>query len=69
MALGSLYLIKPLRTLREACRDTSAAHPELITGDCDSCLHGKLCAISEQIACIRQGGKPGDCSDDANSHP
>ena len=20
-------------------------------------------------ACIRQGGKPGDCSDDANSHP
>jgi endonuclease YncB( thermonuclease family) len=20
-------------------------------------------------ACIRQGGRPGDCSDDANSHP
>jgi hypothetical protein len=20
-------------------------------------------------ACIRQGGKPGDCSDDANVHP
>jgi hypothetical protein len=53
--MANAFLLKPLRTLREACRDTSAAHPELITGDCDSCLHDELCAISEQTRCGRLG--------------
>ena len=47
--MGSQYLLKPLRTLRQACRDTRVAHPELPSEDCDACPHGKLCAISEQI--------------------
>ena len=47
--MGSQYLLKPLRTLREACREIRVAHPELPTEDCDACLHGALCAISGQI--------------------
>jgi hypothetical protein len=47
--MGSEYLLKPPRTLREACRDIRAAHLELIMPDCYACLHGELCAISEQI--------------------
>ena len=43
--MGSQYLLKPLRTLREACREIRVAHPELPTEDCDACLHGALCAI------------------------
>jgi len=49
MAAGSRYLLKPLRTLREACADIRAAHPELMAGDCACCPHGGLCAIYEQI--------------------
>ena len=48
ITMGSEYLLKPPRTLREACRDIRAAHPELIMADCDACPHGELCAISEQ---------------------
>ena len=47
--MSSQYLIKPLRTLWQACRDIRGAHSELLTEDCDACPHGELCAISEQI--------------------
>ena len=47
--MGSRYLHKPLRTLRQACRGIRAAHPELPTGACDACPHGELCAMPEQI--------------------
>jgi hypothetical protein len=47
--VGSRYLLKPSRTLREACCDISVAHPELIGWGCDWCLHRELCAISERI--------------------
>jgi hypothetical protein len=47
--MGSKYLLKHPRTLREACRDNRAARRELINADCDACSHGELCAISEQI--------------------
>jgi hypothetical protein len=53
--MGSEYLLRPPRTLREACRDIRAAHPELMTEDCDTCPHGELCAISEQIERDRRG--------------
>jgi hypothetical protein len=53
--MTSGYLLKPLRTLRKACRDMRAAHPGLIIWDCDSCPHGELCAISEQIERERLG--------------
>jgi hypothetical protein len=55
MVLCSQYLLKPPRTLREACRDTKAVHPELIVGDCATCANGELCAISEQIERDRRG--------------
>ena len=47
--MGSEYLRQPPRTLRDACREARVAHSKLITGDCDMCPHGELCAISEQI--------------------
>jgi hypothetical protein len=49
MGVANHYLSKPLRTLREACRDITAAHPELSSRDCDGCGHRQLCAIYEQI--------------------
>jgi len=47
--MASEYLLRPLRILREACRNMAAAHPELTVRDCDTCGHSKLCAIDEQI--------------------
>src|ERR1700733_2587462 len=32
MAICSPYLLRPLRTFRQACSDISASHPELIEG-------------------------------------
>lgn len=46
--MASEYLLKHPRTLRQACRDITTAHPEL-TRDCDACALDKLCAICEQI--------------------
>jgi hypothetical protein len=46
--VASGYLLKHLRTLREACRDIAAAHPELAALTCDACAHRQLCAIDEQ---------------------
>ena len=51
--MGSRYLWKPPRTLRAACRDIAATHPELTAGDCDACANGKLCAIYDGIECGR----------------
>lgn len=50
--MASAYLLMPVRTLLEAC---CKAHPEMVTRNCDTCPHGELCAISEQIECDRQG--------------
>jgi len=55
MVLCSQYLLKPPRTLREACRDTKAAHPELMVDDCATCPNSELCAISERIERDRRG--------------
>lgn len=51
--MGSRYLWEPPRTLRAACRDIAATHPELTAGDCDACANGKLCAIYDRIECGR----------------
>ncbi len=53
--MGSKYLLKPPRTLREACCEHRATHPEMSTRHCDECPHGALCAISEQIETDRRG--------------
>lgn len=47
--MGSRYLWDPPRTLRVACRDIAAAHPELVAGDCAACANGKLCAAYDRI--------------------
>lgn len=49
MVFCSQYLAAPLRTLREACRDITAAHPELTARVCYTCPNRDLCAIYEQI--------------------
>jgi hypothetical protein len=56
--MPSEYLLRPLRLLREACRDITAAHPELRGRDCDTCTHNKLCGIDEQTesASLKLGG-------------
>ena len=36
MAPCSPYLLRPLRTFRQACRDIAASHPELIPPECDA---------------------------------
>jgi hypothetical protein len=46
--MPSEYLLRPLRFLREACRDITAAHPELTSRDCDTCTHSGLCGIDER---------------------
>jgi len=45
----SEYLLKPIRTLRQACRDLAAAQPVSTAIDCDSCGNRELCNISEQL--------------------
>jgi hypothetical protein len=49
MAVGSRYLLKPLRTLREACAEIRSAHPELMAGGCAGCPHGRLCERLERL--------------------
>lgn len=49
MAVGSRYLLKPLRTLREACAEIRSAHPELMAEGCAGCPHGRLCEIYERL--------------------
>jgi hypothetical protein len=53
--LFSEYLLQPLRTLPEACRDIAAAHPERSVKDCDACAHGQLCACYRR--CEGGGGR------------
>ena len=45
--MSSRYLHKPLRSLRQACCDVSAVHPELKSGDCNVCRNKEICASAE----------------------
>jgi hypothetical protein len=47
--MGSQYLTRPPRTLREACREMAATNAEFIDGDCERCINSKLCAFYERI--------------------
>ena len=47
--MASRYLLKPLRTLREACRDTALTDHGLLAKDCRSCVLADLCIVNEQI--------------------
>jgi hypothetical protein len=45
----SRYLLVPLRTLRQACLDFSAANLESTTIDCGACTNRKLCESNERL--------------------
>ncbi len=51
MATCSKYLLRPPRTLRQACRDTSGSQSELAVKDCGRCANRELCEIDED--CVR----------------
>ena len=47
--MGSQYLMKPPRTLREACKEVAATDPDFVAGDCEHCINDELCAIYQRI--------------------
>jgi hypothetical protein len=47
--MGSQYLMKPPRTLREACKEVAAIDPDFVAGNCEHCVNCELCAIYERI--------------------
>jgi hypothetical protein len=62
MEATSAAVEAPTTTKSTAMEAAAAAHPASVT----------TTTTTEPWlfrACIRQGGRPGDCSDDANSHP
>jgi len=47
--MGSEYLTKPPRTLREACKQIAATDPDFVVRDCECCVNSELCATYERI--------------------
>jgi hypothetical protein len=47
--MGSQYLMKPPRTLREACKEVAAIDPQFAAGDCEHCINYELCTIYQRI--------------------
>lgn len=58
MALCSPHLLKPLRTLRQACSDIAATYPELIPPDCEACAGAESCAVDDYTLAIKNKGRP-----------
>ena len=58
MAHCSPYLLRPLRTLRQACSDIAASHPELIPPDCEACAGAESCAVDDYSLAIKNRGRP-----------
>jgi hypothetical protein len=58
VALCSPYLLRPLRTLRQACREISASHPELILPDCEACAGAESCMVYDYTVAIKNKGRP-----------
>jgi len=54
----SPYLLRPLRTLRQACSDISASHPELIPPGIDVCANAEKDAEYDHILAIKNKGRP-----------
>ena len=47
--MGSAYLMRPPRTLREACKEIASTDPDFVAGDCEHCVNFELCTIYERI--------------------
>ena len=58
--MASQYLLRPIRTLKQACRDFAAAHPQARGKDCPTCGNYLLCAKSERTSLPQaDAGRPG----------
>jgi hypothetical protein len=58
MAICSPYLLRPLRTFRQACSDISASHPELIHPGIGVCANVEKYAVDDYALAIRNKGRP-----------
>jgi hypothetical protein len=58
MTMCSPYLLRPLRTLRQACSDISASHPELIPPGIDVCANAEKDAEYDYTLAIKNKGRP-----------
>ena len=54
----SPYLLRPLRTFRQACRDIAASHPELIPPECDADTHINNSTMPDYKLPIKNKGHP-----------
>ena len=54
----SPYLLRPLRTFRQACSDISASHPELIPPGIDVCANAEKDAEYDYTLAIKNKGRP-----------
>ena len=58
MAICSPYLLRPLRTFRQACRDISASHPELIPPGIDVDANVETYTVYDYGLAIKNKGSP-----------
>jgi hypothetical protein len=58
MAICSPYLLRPLRTFRQACSDISASHPELISSGIDAYANAEKHAEYDYSLAIKNRGRP-----------
>ena len=58
MTMCSPYLLRPLRTLWQACSDISASHPELIPPGIDVCANAEKDAEYDYTLAIKNKGRP-----------
>jgi hypothetical protein len=58
MAICSPYLLRPLRTFRQACSDISASRPELIPSGIDVYTNAEKHAEHDYSLAIKNRGRP-----------
>jgi hypothetical protein len=58
MAICSPYLLRPLRTFRQACSDISASHPELISPGINMSTNAAKHAEYDYSLAIKNRGRP-----------
>ena len=58
MIVCSPYLLRPLRTFRQACRDISASHPEMIPSGFDVYANAEKYTEYDYSLAIKNRGHP-----------
>jgi hypothetical protein len=54
----SAYLLRPLRTFRQACSDISASHPELLLPEFDAYTNIETSTMHDYTLAIKNKGRP-----------